>query len=171
MDDERVVLIKKLTKYRLHLEKNKEDLLSELYEYYNQRETISDSKIGLYQVEKVSDDIKPVIMDNPYEIYLLAQIKLSKLLPQVIDSHVSCLGEKKDINLVVESLEYEIYRIKKDVYFNIESWNKLLSHISNHRLAEIEKNPKGPGDLLIKELIWIRNYENRLEERNEDKNI
>jgi MerR family transcriptional regulator, copper efflux regulator len=67
------------------------------------------------------------------------------------------------LDRVIESLEYEIYKVKKDVYMDMKEWEALLKYISEDRLFEIKENPKGPGDLLIKELAWIKEYEERIE--------
>jgi bacterioferritin len=43
----------------------------------------------------------------------------------------------------------------------LKTGRQLIDHLPEDRLEEIKNNPKGQGDLLIKELIWIRNYENK----------
>jgi bacterioferritin len=41
-------------------------------------------------------------------------------------------------------------------------WEALLDHITDERITEITCNPKGYGDLILKELIWIRKFEEKL---------
>jgi bacterioferritin len=108
-------------------------------------------------------DIELDIYHNPLETYLIAQIRISNLLPTVLDRYIHCIKEESDLDTVLESLEWEIYQLKKKVYINIKEWDNLLNHLSDHRILEIENNPKGPGDLIIKDLIWIREYENKLD--------
>jgi MerR family transcriptional regulator, copper efflux regulator len=99
--------------------------------------------------------------DNPYEAYLTAQIQLGNALIPILDQQIALLKDGEDIDLVLESLEHSIYRVKKQTYTDVEDWEMLLDHLPEDRLEEIEKNPKGYGDLLLKELNWLRNYEAR----------
>jgi len=98
---------------------------------------------------------------NPYETYLTAQIQLGNALIPILDQQIALLKDGEDIDLVLESLEQSIYRVKKQTYTDVEDWEMLLDHLPEDRLEEIEKNPKGYGDLLLKELNWLRNYETR----------
>lgn len=100
-----------------------------------------------------------ICYDNPYEAYLTAQIKVCDALIPVLEQHISFLKEDEDIDLVLESFEHSVYRVKKQSYTDVEEWEKILDFLPEDRRAEIEYNPKGHGDLLLKELIWIRNYE------------
>lgn len=99
--------------------------------------------------------------DNPYEAYLTAQIQECNALLPVLDQHISFLEDGEDIDLVLESLEHSIYRVKKQTYTNVEEWEKLLDFLPEEKIKEIEHNPLGHGDFLLKELIWIRKYEDK----------
>ena len=44
---------------------------------------------------------------------------------------------------------------------------QLLDHLSEDRLEEIKNNPRGHGDLLIKELIWIQELRRKMDEKND----
>jgi bacterioferritin len=99
--------------------------------------------------------------DNPYEAYLNAQIRVDDALIPLLDEHIAFLEDDEDIDLVLESFEHNVYRVKKQIYTDVEDWEQLIDHLPEDRLEEIKNNPKGQGDLLIKELIWIRNYENK----------
>ncbi|MDO5835895.1 MAG: hypothetical protein Q4P17_05240 [Methanobacterium sp.] len=96
---------------------------------------------------------------NPYEAYLNAKIQFDEAMIPNLNHHISFLEDGEDVDLVLESLEHTIYQVKKQAYTNVEDWEKLLDHLPEDRIEEIENNPKGYGDLLLKELIWIRNYE------------
>lgn len=159
-DNERNSLIEKLERYKSSLESREDDLLEELSNY-KKNESIQENH-GLYEVEDETVDIKYDIYNKPYETYLLAQIKIVKELPSILEDHLVCLKSGKDLDLVLESLYFTIYKIKKEVYNSIEDWDTLLKHLSDERLSEIQDNPKGPGDLIIKELCWIRDYERSL---------
>ena len=65
------------------------------------------------------------------------------------------------LDLVLESFEHSVYQVKKQTFSDVDDWEQLLDHLSEDRLEEIKNNPRGHGDLLIKELIWIRNYEEK----------
>ncbi|MCE5215119.1 MAG: hypothetical protein LLF83_10430 [Methanobacterium sp.] len=159
VDNERSLIIKKLKRYKSSVESKENSLMEEL--------SLLESKVsirykdGLYEVEGEFKDLELDIYNNPYETYLLAQIKIVKVLPSLIDRHIICLKKGHDLDVVLESLEFEIYKIKKEAYVNIKEWEDLLKHLSDSLLMEIENNPKGPGDFIIKELCWIRDYEER----------
>lgn len=158
-DNERRWMIKKLERYKTSLENRKTNLLEELSRY-QQGGLIQDNN-GIYEVEGEFKDLECDIYNNPYETYLVAQIKIIKALPPLLDDHMVCLEKGNHLDMVLDSLEFEIYKIKKDVYVNVKEWEDLIKHLSDSRLVEIENNPKGPGDLIIKELRWIRDYEER----------
>ena len=136
-----------------------EELETELIDYYNDDnesvEVIKDVKIGL-------KDLVHVSYENPYEAYLITQIKLVETLPPVIEEHIRMLNVGDDIDLVLESFEMEVYNIKKNIYSNLKEWEVLLDHITEERINEIKCNPKGHGDLILKELYWIRKFEDKL---------
>jgi MerR family transcriptional regulator, copper efflux regulator len=136
------------------------ELMDELSAYYHPDEggnTIQ-SQSGLRELESVR-------YDNPYEAYLTAQIRLGDALLPILDQHITLIKDGEDLDLVLESLEHSIYRVKKKTYTDVEDWKMLLDHLPKDRLEEIEKNPKGYGDLLLKELNWLRKYEARWKDK------
>lgn len=151
-DDERAWMITKLSRYKDSLVEREKYLIEELSRY---QDAGSDFELREFK------DIEIDIYQNPQETYLLTQIKVSSLIPPVLERHIDCLRDEIELDLVLYSLELEIYKIKRNVYANIREWENLLDHLSDFRLDEIENNPKGPGDLLIKELLWIREYERK----------
>lgn len=54
--------------------------------------------------------------------------------------------------------------VKKDVYADMGDWELLLKVLPEDRRFQIQKDPKGPGDLILKELIWIMDYERGLKD-------
>lgn len=166
VDKDRNYIIRKLERYKTHLE-NKESILLEELSRFQHSELISNDN-GIYEVEGESDGKEYDIHNNPYETYLLAQIEIVKALPPLLEDHLEGLKKGSDLDMVLDSLEFEIYKIKKDVYVNIKDWEDLLKHLSDHRLMEIENNPKGPGDLIIKELRWIKAYEEKWNNHKDD---
>lgn len=137
-------------------------MVEELYKYYHHEEEndVIPGFEGLSESEgpKKVDYIR---YDNPYEAYLNAQIQVGDALIPILDRYITFLEDDEDIDLVLESLEHSVYQVKKQAYTNVEDWEQLLDHLPEYRLEEIENNPKGHGDLLIKELIWIRSYEEK----------
>lgn len=103
--------------------------------------------------------------ENPTEAYLLTQIKVTEILPPVIEEHMRMLNVGDDIDLVLDSFQLEVYRVKKDIYSNLSEWEVLLNHITDERMVDIKSNPKGHGDLILKELIWIKDYEKKYLEK------
>lgn len=158
-DNERTWMINKLNRYKSSMKSRENDLLEQLSKYYKKDESEIN---GQYKVDGGFKDLEYDIYNNPYETYLVAQIKIVRALPLILNKHITCLKEGNDVDHVIESLEYEIYKIKKVVYSNIKEWEILLNHLSDYRRLEIEKNPKGPGDLIIKELFWIKEFEEGL---------
>ncbi|HII84532.1 MAG TPA: hypothetical protein HA271_06785 [Methanobacterium subterraneum] len=154
-------IINKLTRYKLFLEEERPNLVEELFQYYHREKTDE-------VVQEVGDfekgnpkKVNFIRYHNPYEAYLTAQIQLDEALILILNQHISFLEDGDDVDLVLESLEHSIYRVKKQAYTNVEDWEKLLDHLTEDRMEKIKINPKGHGDLLLKELIWIRNYETR----------
>ncbi|BDZ72067.1 hypothetical protein [Methanobacterium petrolearium] len=146
----------------MYLEKNRPKLVDELYSYYHQEK---DDNI-IWRVDGSSGDKNPkevdyIRYDNPYEAYLNAQIRVGDALIPILEEHIAFLEYDEDIDLVLESFEHSVYQVKKQTYTDVEDWEQLIDHLSEDRLEEIKNNPKGHGDLLIKELIWIRDYENK----------
>jgi bacterioferritin len=71
------------------------------------------------------------------------------------------LNVDEDIDSVLELFELKVYDIKKDIYSNLGEWELVLDHIDDERISKISSNPKGHGDLLLKELLWIRKCEEK----------
>lgn len=157
---ERNQIIKKLNRYKSNLESNRDKFLKKLIKYYEKDK--SDKEDGIYTVKDGLKDITNVSYSNPYEAYLVSQIKLGEKLPDLIEEHINHLKKGDDLDHILESFEFEVYKVKKRIYKDMGEWKALIDHIPDYRLFEIEVNPKGPGDLLIKELIWIKEYEDRL---------
>ena len=156
---ERVQIIEKMLTYKKHLENSNEDFVDELINYY--RNNNSDNFIAADDPKKGLNDLKDISYENPYEAYLITQIKLTEELPPVIDDHLRMLNVGDDIDAVLESFESNVYFIKKSIYSNLGEWKVLLDHIDDERISEITTNPKGYGDLLLKELLWIRKCEEK----------
>ena len=130
--------------------------MEELNKYYNQiNKSSSDDLDGFKDVEHVS-------YEDPYEVYLITQLKIVESLPLVIEEHIHKLNVGEDIDIVLELFELDVFHIKKDIYSNLVEWEMLLDHITDERISEINCNPKGHGDLIIKEIIWIKKYEEKL---------
>lgn len=154
--DERAEIIKNLSLYKHSLEDEVPELLDELSEnhYPKEEKKTSQSHGGL-------QGIKNIRYDNPYEAYLTVQIQVGNDLIPILDQHIALLRDGEDLDHVVESLELSFYRAKKKAYVDLEEWEMLLYHLPDERLDIIDKNPKGYGDLLLKELNWLRQYEER----------
>jgi len=163
--DERADIIKNLSRYKFSLAEELPELLDELSAYYHPKEgeNANHSHRGLRVIESIR-------YDNPYEAYLTAQIQLGDALIPILDQHIALIKDGTDLDLVLESLEHYIYRVKKQTYTDIDDWKILLEHLPKDRLEKIEKNPKGYGDLLLKELNWLRKYEARWKGKGSFKN-
>jgi hypothetical protein len=147
------------------LEEERPNLVEELFQYYNREESDEDIP-GVENSRKGSPKkVDYIRYDNPYEAYVNAQIQLDETLIPILNQHISFLEEGQDVDLVLESLEHSIYRVKKQAYTDVDDWEQLLDYLPEDRVEEIENNPKGHGDLLLKELIWIRNYETKWMEK------
>ena len=143
--------------YKLGLEKSKPELLEALAEYYSDKKE-SNNVLGINNGLK---DLEFLSYDNAYEAYILTQIKIVESLPSVINDHIFMLNVGDDIDIVLEDFELEVYRIKKDVYCNLKEWDTLLDHVDYERISEITSNPQGYGDKILKELFWIRKFEEK----------
>ncbi|KUK71911.1 MULTISPECIES: hypothetical protein [Methanobacterium] len=158
--EDRAEIIVKLTRYKLVLEEERPRLIEQLFKYYHQEEGEGNPR----EMEDLVDGpkkVKYINYDNPYEAYISAQIHLDQAMVPILEQHIAFLEEGEDVDLVLESMEHSIYRVKKQTYTDVQEWEQLLHHLPADRLEEIENNPKGPGDLLLKELIWIQNYERK----------
>lgn len=155
-DQERIKIIEKMLKYKFALEKSRDELEIELVEYYTEKKKL-EFKDGVIEIK----EIQSVSYENPTEAYLLTQIKITENLPPVIEEHIRMLNVGDDIDLVLDSFHLEVYQVKKDIYSNLREWEVLLNHITDERLVDIKSNPKGHGDLILKELIWLKDYEKK----------
>jgi MerR family transcriptional regulator, copper efflux regulator len=82
-------------------------------------------------------------------------------MPSIVNEHIFMLNVGDDIDIVLEEFELEVYSVKKNVYSNLKEWDALLDHINDERISEITNNPKGYGDKIMKELLWIRKFEEK----------
>jgi bacterioferritin len=159
--DERILVIEKLRNYKLFLEKNGPKLSEDLQKYYHQDSEKNVSSIEGFPKGEGPRKVDYICYDNPYEAYLNAQIQVGDALLPILEQHIAFLEDDEDIDLVLESFEHSVYQVKKQTFSDVDDWEQLLDHLSEDRLEEIKNNPRGHGDLLIKELIWIRNYEEK----------
>jgi len=84
----------------MFLNSSYEDHVSELIYYYNKDSNSTESM----DIEKNGlKDLKHVSYKNPYEAYLITQIKMVETLPPVIEEHIRMLNVGDDIDLVIES--------------------------------------------------------------------
>ncbi|MDD3753758.1 MAG: hypothetical protein PHQ17_04250 [Methanobacterium sp.] len=163
--DERVLIIKKLSNYKLSLEEKGPKLLEELHGYYHQDDENIIPNIEGFPKGEGPRKVSYIRYDNPYEAYLNAQIQVGDALLPILEQHIAFLEDDEDIDLVLESFEHSVYQVKKQTYADVEDWEQLLDYLPEDRLEKIKNNPKGHGDLLIKELLWIRSYEEKWMEK------
>ena len=147
--------------YKIYLENSFDDLIDELVNYYRNNNQKSDADRVVEDPINGLKDLNDVSYENAYEAYLITQIKLTILLPSVIEEHVKMLNVDEDIDSVLELFELKVYDIKKDIYINLGEWELVLDHIDDERISKISTEPKGHGDLLLKELLWIRKCEEK----------
>ncbi len=155
-DQERIDIIEKLLSYKLALEKSRPELLKELGKYYSS-ENNGNSQNFLDEFK----EMEFMSFNDANEAYILTQIKVVDSMPRVINEHIFRLNVGDDIDDVLESFEIEVYGVKKDIYNNFAEWEDLLDHVTEERLKEITGNPKGHGDKILKELWWIRKFEDQ----------
>ncbi|UTB32875.1 MAG: hypothetical protein NKF70_00925 [Methanobacterium sp. ERen5] len=153
-DQERIEIIEKLLSYKLALEKSRPELLKELGKYYS-----SESDGDTLDFQDKFNDMEFMSFTDASETYILTQIKVVDTIPRVINEHIFRLNVGDDIDDVLESFEIEVYGVKKDIYKNLTEWEVLLDHVPYERIQELTKNPKGHGDKILKELLWIRKFE------------
>ena len=158
---ERVQIIEKMLTYKIHLENSFDDLINEIVNYYLNNDQKLDAERVIEDPINGLKDLNDVSYENSYEAYLITQIKLTILLPSVVEEHVRMLNVDEDIDSVLELFELKVYDIKKDIYSNLGEWELVLDHINDERISKICNNPKGYGDLLLKELLWIRKCEEK----------
>jgi len=155
-DQERISIIEKLLSYKLALEKSRPELLKELGNYYSTGN--NENNQDFFDEFK---DMEYMSFNDVSEAYILTQIKLVDNMPMVINEHIFRLNVGDDIDEVLESFEIEVYGVKKDIYKNLVEWEDLLDHLPPERLREITKNPRGHGNKILKELWWIRRFEDK----------
>jgi MerR family transcriptional regulator, copper efflux regulator len=160
-NQERVQIIEKMLTYKIHLENSFNDLIDELVNYYRNNNQKLDADRVVEDPINGLKDLNNVSFENSYEAYLITQIKLTILLPSIIEEHVKMLNVDEDIDFVLELFEIKVYEIKKDIYSNLGEWELVLDHIDDERISKISSEPKGHGDLLLKELLWIRKCEEK----------
>ena len=160
-NQERVQIIEKMLTYKIHLENSFDCTINEIVNYYlNNNQKLDADKV----IEDLINGLKnlnDVSYENSYEAYLITQIKITILLPSVVEEHIRMLNVDEDIDSVLELFELKVYDIKKDIYSNLGEWELILDHIDDERISKICNNPKGHGDLLLKELFWIRKCEEK----------
>ncbi len=147
--------------YKIYLENGYDNLVDEIISYYHKHDRTNEENKLIADPVNGLNDLKDVNHENPYEAYLITQIKLTESLPPVIEEHIRMLNVGDNIDDVLESFELEVYNIKKNIYNNLDEWELLLDHIDDERIKEINSNPKGYGDFLIKELLWLRKCEEK----------
>lgn len=155
-DQERISIIEKLLSYKLALEKSRPELLKELGNYYP-----SENNGNTPNLLDEFKELELMSFSDASEAYILTQIKVVDTMPMVINEHIFRLNVGDDIDEVLESFEIEVYGVKKDIYKNLTEWEDLLDHLPPERLQEVTKNPKGHGDKILKELWWIRRFEDK----------
>ena len=155
-EKERTQTLKKFRKYRKSLKASEAELLEKLQNFHK-------SKNGSVKSLKNSEnDLKPINPDDAGEIYIISQLKVARALPEVLDQHINLLEEGEDLDRVLLSFEYNVYRVKKVVYADMGDWELLLKVLPEDRRFQIQKDPKGTGDIILKELMWVRGYEKEL---------
>jgi bacterioferritin len=160
-NNERVQIIEKMLTYKIYLENSLDDLINEIVNYYRNNNQKLDADRVVEDPINGLKNLNSVSYENSYETYLITQIKITILLPITIEEHVKMLNVDEDIDSVLELFELKVYDIKKDIYSNLGEWELVLDHIDDERISKISSNPKGHGDLLLKELLWIRKCEEK----------
>ena len=160
-NNERVQIIEKMLTYKIYLENSLDDLINEIVNYYRNNNQKLDADRVVEDPINGLKNLNSVSYENSYETYLITQIKITILLPITIEEHVRMLNVDEDIDSVLELFELKVYDIKNDIYSNLGEWELVLDHIDDERISKISSNPKGHGDLLLKELLWIRKCEEK----------
>jgi MerR family transcriptional regulator, copper efflux regulator len=135
--------------------------MEELVKYYPNNSKSTDDTKSFDELKEGLKYLEYAGCENPYETYLITQLKIVETLPSIIKEHIMMLNVGDDIDLVLESFELEVYSVKKDIYSELTDWELLLDHMEDERISEVTYNPKGHGDLLLKELFWIRKCEDK----------
>jgi bacterioferritin len=157
-ENERTQTLKKFRKYRKSLKASEAELIEKLQNFHKSK----DDRVKT--LKNSENDLKPLNPDDAGEIYIISQLNVARAMPKVLDQHINLLEEGEDLDRVLVSFEYNVYRVKKDVYADMGDWELLLKVLPDDRRFHIQKDPKGPGDLILKELIWIKDYEKGLKD-------
>lgn len=173
IEEERTRIIRSLTRYKMALKNQEEDLKKLLpnLEVDSKEEKALELKHDNYfrlspdkSFELNFNGYHNLKFDNTFKMYVETQLKLVNMLPAIVDEHLALLRSGDDLDHAVKSLEHAVYMVKKDVYKDMDEWHTLLNHMDVDRLVEISKNPKGPGDLIVKDLLWMKSYEENLKD-------
>lgn len=163
MEAEKERILKKFGKYRKSLKASEAELLEKLRNFHKSKNEC------VKTLKNSENDLKPLNPDDAGEVYIISQIKVARAIPEVLDQHITMLEEGEDLDRVLVSFEYQVYMVKKDVYADMGDWEILLKVLPDDRRFQIQKNPKGPGDLILKEMIWIEDYEKGLKDMGFDR--
>ncbi|MBP2046057.1 hypothetical protein [Methanobacterium aggregans] len=155
-EKERTQTLKKFRNYRKSLKASEAELLEKLQNFQRDKKGSENSS------EESENDLKPLNPDDAGQVYIISQLNVARAMPEVLDQHITMLEEGEDLDRVLVSFEYHVYKVKKDVYSDMGDWEVLLKFIPEDRKFQIQRDPKGPGDLILKELIWIKDYEKGL---------
>lgn len=173
IEEERTRIIRSLTRYKMALKNQEEDLKKLLpnLEVDSKEEKALELKHDNYfrlspdkSFELNFNGYHNLKFDNTFKMYVETQLKLVNMLPATVDEHLALLRSGDDLDHAVKSLEHAVYMVKKDVYKDMDEWHTLLNHMDVDRLVEINNNPKGPGDLIVKDLLWMKSYEENLKD-------
>ena len=160
-EKERIQVLKKFKVYRKSLKYSEAELLEKLQNF---QKDINTGEKSFNEIEENKNHLQPLNPDNAGEIYIISRIKIARAIPQVLDRHITMLEEDEDLDRILVSFEYQVYRVKKDIYGNMGDWEVLLNFIPEDKRFQIQKDPKGPVDFILKDLIWLREYEQVLED-------
>jgi bacterioferritin len=161
-EKERAHILKKFKKYRKSLKASEAELLEKLQNFHKYKSTVKSLKNS-------ENDLNPLNPDDAGEVYIISQLKVARAMPEVLDQHINLLEEGEDLDRVLVSFEYNVYRVKKEVYSDMGDWELLLKVLPDDRRFQIQKDPKGPGDLILKELMWLKDYEKGLKDMGFDR--
>ena len=157
-EKERTQTLKKFRKYRKSLKASEAELLEKLQNFHKSKNS------SVTSLKNSENDLNPINPDDAGEVYVISQLKVARALPEVLDQHINLLENGEDLDRVIVSFEYHVYKVKMDVYADMGDWELLLKVLPDDRRFQIQKDPKGPGDLILKELMWIKDYEKGLKD-------
>ncbi|MCE7699285.1 MAG: hypothetical protein K8E24_010900 [Methanobacterium paludis] len=160
-EKERILVLKKFKVYRKSLKYSEAELLEKLQNF---QKNINTGEKSFKEFEEDKNHLKPLNHDDAGELYIISRIKIARAIPQVLNRHIIMLEEDEDLDRIMVSFEYQVYRVKKDIYGDMGDWEVLLNFIPEDKRFQIQKDPKGPVDFILKDLIWLREYERVLED-------